>query len=126
MPPANVGPAISIDETVLLDLQRAGISENGSVLHGIIVHVDHFGNLTSNISADILHVFAQGKKDMRMRIFLNDKSFSGPHPSYDSVPAGSPVAVIGSRTYLEIACNLANAADYFGAGPGDEVRILIV
>jgi len=42
---------------------------------------------------------------------------------YGEVAAGRPVALIGSRNYLEIGVNQGNAAKILGAGPGDAVVV---
>jgi len=122
--PSDVGPTCGIEDTVIMRMPRMVISEDGKLLTGSILHVDHFGNLMSNVSAADLLAFLNAGEDMKMKILLNDRTFTGLHATYNNVPSGSPVAVIGSRNYLEISCNMASAAEYFAASPGDEIKIL--
>ncbi len=44
-------------------------------------------------------------------------------PFYGAVPAGWPVAVIGSSGFLEVAINGGSAAAKFGLEPGDRVIV---
>jgi S-adenosylmethionine hydrolase len=44
-------------------------------------------------------------------------------PFYGAVPANSPVAVMGSSGFLEIAVNSGSAAQEFGLQIGDAVNV---
>jgi hypothetical protein len=46
--------------------------------------------------------------------------------TYAEEEIGQPVAVIGSRGYLEIAVNRGSAQQYFGVGKGDAIDLRIV
>ncbi|HID90377.1 TPA: hypothetical protein EYP44_00250, partial [Candidatus Bathyarchaeota archaeon] len=89
---------------------------------GQVLHIDDFGNVITNIddrSVDrlvgiggVLRV-ALGRKALTLRRCK----------TYADVPAGSPLALIGSAGYLEIAVNQGNAAKAFGVEVGDPVQI---
>ncbi len=74
---------------------------------GVIIHVDRFGNLVSNISAEIL----KGRR-IREVIF---KGQSLPFKrTYAEVAPGEPLALIGSDGFLEIAVSRGSAVARFG------------
>ena len=84
-----------------------------------MIYVDHFGNLTTNVSgADLaalaIHVPSIGIGSVRLR---------GVAPSYAAVQRGEPVAVVNSWGLLEIAVREGSARDQLGAGVGAAVVI---
>jgi S-adenosylmethionine hydrolase len=55
---------------------------------------------------------------------IKSKKIGPLYPSYNSVKKGEPVAVIGSKGYLEAAVFCGNASQYFKAKRGDSVRVI--
>ena len=80
-------------------------------LAGEVIRVDHFGNIITNITREHLSPFLTSK-DLTIKIgglVLREIS-----TTYDDVPEGQPLALIGSSGRLEIAVNMGRAADYLG------------
>jgi S-adenosyl-L-methionine hydrolase (adenosine-forming) len=88
-------------------------SENGTV-HGHVVHVDHFGNLITDISADHL--------SDRFTVTVGGGTIEGPAESYQS--SEPVIALIGSSGRLEIAAPNASAARLIAVGVGEPVTVV--
>ncbi len=93
---------------------------DGKTLHGQVVYSDRFGNLVSNISTRSLREFAQ---DQPVTIYLAGHLIGGLSKTYTDVPPQTPLALIGSFGFLEIAVNLANARLRFAARYGTPITV---
>ncbi len=103
----------------LLDVPKPIISSRG--MTGRIVHIDHFGNLITNISARLLGTLARNKT---LEIFIKGATIHGMHDTYEQCRTAAPCAVIDSFGLLEIAVNAGSAGEKLGAHRGDTVKIL--
>lgn len=112
----RLGPALDRQNLVCLDISRPCIS-NTDELTGSIVRIDHFGNCISNIDKDRLKKFS-GKQ---LEINIGKETIAGVSQSYADAEIGSPLAIIGSFGYLEIALNQGNASRYLNVKKGDAV-----
>lgn len=83
---------------------------------GMVVSVDHFGNLITNCTGEHL-----GTSDVTIQVA--GKSIAALHRTFADVPHGEPVAYIGSNGYLEIALCNGNAAHAWGVQRGDNVIV---
>jgi S-adenosylmethionine hydrolase len=81
-----------------------------------VVHVDHFGNLVTDIDGELL-----GEVD-GLRIEVKGRSISGMSRSY--AEGGELLAIIGSFDTLEVAARNASARERLGAAIGDAVRVV--
>jgi S-adenosyl-L-methionine hydrolase (adenosine-forming) len=87
---------------------------------GEIIARDHFGNLISNISFELLQSRLQGRSaSLRVKGRVIEQVAS----TYSAVPPGALLALGGSHGYLEIACRQGSAAQVLGAGPGDRILV---
>jgi hypothetical protein len=87
----------------------------------VVVHVDRFGNLTTNILASDLERLA-GRGLEGLEVSLGGRGL----PlvcSYSDVEAGQPCALVGSSGRLEIAVHRGRADELAGAGASAEVRV---
>ena len=90
---------------------------------GQVIYIDSFGNIITNIEADLLSkVIGYNSKIM---VFIGDKK----QPmkivkSYSFVKKGEILATIGSSNFLEIGINQGNAAKKLGVKPDDPIKIL--
>jgi S-adenosylmethionine hydrolase len=96
---------------------RPRVSRNG--VAGEVIYLDHFGNVITNIEAPNLAKLAK----RRLSVWLGGKRLCSLGAFYQSVTKGTPVAVIGSSGFLEIAINGGSAASNFGIRAGDGVRV---
>ncbi len=110
--PREVGPAVV--DPVTLSWPEPVL--DGETIEGSVIYVDVFGNLVTNIKADLLD-----KLGPSPRIYLKGTALGEPRQTYEETRRGEPLALINSFGLLEIALRERNAAEYFKAGTGDEV-----
>jgi len=110
--PDEFGPAIT-DPVKIVDPEPERI---GNELIGMVIDIDAFGNLVTNIPGDMVN------NDSTF-IFCNHV-IKGLSKSYADVEEKQPLAYIGSFGNLEIGINRGNAANFFGSSLFDEVRII--
>ena len=109
---ADVGRKIS--DFVDLDFGKG--KKLGSVVEGMVIFIDGFGNILTNISSDLIS-FQPGD------IMVIDNKPVVFQRSYGFCKELEPLALIGSHGYLEIAVNRGNAAKFFNKKQGDEIII---
>ncbi len=121
--PELLGPPMAIRDLVCLDALAARLATDGS-LQGIVVNVDRFGNVVTNIGRELLTSFLEG--DLKQSLTIN---LAGRHPiplvsTYSDIPAGKLLALIGSRDTLEFAVNQGSAVSLLSVAPGAPVRVI--
>ena len=100
-----------IDDPVLLDLEPADVS----AARGLVIHIDHFGNATTNIRQDAL------RDSPPLNVKVNRRTIGKLKRTYWDVPPGKPLALIGSSGLLEIAVRDGSARDDLNIRVGDDV-----
>jgi S-adenosylmethionine hydrolase len=85
--------------------------------HAVIIHIDHFGNATTNVGPELLAELRNPD------VSINGQNVGAVRRSYSDVPVGVPVALIGSSGLLEIAIREGSAAQSFSLRVGDKVHI---
>ena len=98
-----------IDDPVQLDVPLP--FEENEILNGEIVHMDHFGNLITNIDRSELERFLRTAQPV---ITVGSLVVRGLHRIYGDVEAGNTLALINSADKLELAVNLGSASEYIG------------
>ncbi len=105
----------------------------GNAIDGEIIMVDHFGNLVSNIPADmvsgLLAGMASGDKLLQFEIkgiHISGLSRTFHDDMLTGASAGSNtfVALLGSNGFLEVAFPDGNAASMLGVGVGEPLRVV--
>lgn len=118
----QLGPPLDPSAMTLLPDLRAQRLQDGTIV-GRIVHIDRFGNLVTNMEASLL-LDEEGKAtEPPALIRLAGQTIVGIRRAYAEVEAGRPLALIGSRRYLEIAVNGGSAKSYFNVRQGDTVAV---
>jgi S-adenosylmethionine hydrolase len=118
LPIGEVGPPIDRVEILQLALPQ---QLPGPGLAGEVLCADRFGNLVTNIQRQALMTLYRQRSDLEVHL---DGHCLGPiRTGYHEVPAGEPVALIGSADYLEIAVNCGNASQKLAAGRGSKVEV---
>jgi len=112
--PFEMGPAISDPVKLKLPVPH----QNGGVLYGQVVRVDHYGNLITNIHRKEIERFAGGRT---LIIRLENLIIQGIRDTYAESGKGEILSLFGSSDYLEIAVNLGRASDRLGL---DEKEII--
>ena len=103
-----------IDDPILLDLAPASDADR----RGRVIHIDHFGNATTNIR----HQALRDRPPTSVKV--NRKSVGKLRRTYWDVAPGKPLALIGSSGLLEIAVRDGSARDELKIGVGDEVMVV--
>jgi len=97
-------------------------SANGNTLRGVILKVDRFGNLVTNITPqDAPMLF--GPEPAPFKMVVGNQEITEIHPTYSEGAPGEVFGILGSMGYLEIAANRGSAAKIVGSGKGSEVTI---
>jgi S-adenosyl-L-methionine hydrolase (adenosine-forming) len=108
----EVGPLVH-DPT---KLSIPTVGENAAGLEGAVIYVDRFGNLTSIIENAMLSKIVG-------TVCVGNVKIQGLSRFFGEVPEGEAMALINSFDLLEIAVNQSNAAQVFGIGKGEPVRV---
>ena len=97
-------------------------SANGNTLRGVVLKVDRFGNLVTNITPqDAPMLFAPDPAPFK--ILVGKHEITEIHSSYSGGVLGAVFGILGSMGYLEIASNRGSAAKIVGTGKGSEVTV---
>ncbi len=99
-------------------------ASDSRVLTGIIVSIDRFGNLITNIDLKCLNSFCKRDKE-QPEFRIGGYRIKGLSKNYASAGTSVPVALIGSRGYLEIAVNCGSAGAFFKVQKGDPVIVTL-
>jgi S-adenosyl-L-methionine hydrolase (adenosine-forming) len=93
----------------------------GTALHGEIIHIDHFGNLTTNIPAELIHETFISSDTIEIQVGKN--RIDGLVTGYYQMKTGQPGAVINSWNHLEIFCREDSAKNKLKARIGQSVTM---
>jgi len=94
----------------------------GNTLRGVVLKVDRFGNLITNItSQDAPALFAE--RPAPFKIAVGKREITEIQTNYAQGAPGEVFGILGSMGYLEIAANRGSAAQIVGAGKGADVSL---
>jgi len=95
---------------------------DGNILRGVVLKVDRFGNLVTNITPqDAPMLFASPPASFK--IVVGEHEITEIHSNYSEGALGKVFGILGSMGYLEIAADRASAAKITGRGKGSEVTV---
>ena len=120
----DLGTKIECEDIIHLKDLYCRISETGE-LFGKIISIDRFGNLTTNIDSKSLIALYHVEPKNRLQIRIGVHEILGLSDRYSNAELNTPLALIGSRNYLEIAVNCGSAEKYFKAQKGDPVQVKV-
>ena len=93
-------------------------------LRGVVLKVDRFGNLITNITPqDVPALFQPSPPSFK--IVAGKREITEIHTNYAEGAPNEVFGILGSMGYLEIAANRAAAAQIVGAGKGSEVNVIL-
>ncbi|MGV1100130.1 SAM hydrolase/SAM-dependent halogenase family protein [Thiovibrio sp. JS02] len=121
--PAELGRMALKDDLKNLSSPQLQIDLIHGNIAGFVIHIDHFGNLTTNIRQRDLAAFPVWRSGLE--IVCRGKRIDGLATTYGSFPEGKLLALLGSRGYLEVAVSRGNAAKLLGAAIGDPIQVLV-
>jgi S-adenosylmethionine hydrolase len=95
-----------------------------STIKGVVLKVDKFGNLITNIRpSDLPELFVE--QTPAFRIIIGKSEVSKMKTAYAQGTPGETFAILGSMGFLEIATNRGNAARMVGADKGSDVGVVL-
>ena len=103
---------------------RARTADDQNIV-GRIVAVDHFGNLITNIEHQMMITNGLSNQTNRITIQIGSHTIHGMGRTYENGHSNTPMALIGSRGYLEIAVPGGNAARQLNVRSGARVQVKI-
>lgn len=109
---------VPLERLVMLDWPE--VHRGPDRIEGEVLLVDSFGNLITDIVADML---PEPAKWPQLRIFCRGHLVSGLSRTYGNSPPGSLVALVGSSGRLELAIVGGSAATALQAERGERVRV---
>ena len=115
-----LGPVLPFEEVEPLQgglMRLTGTRE----IEGVVVAVDRFGNLVTNIHQASLEALDKGN----LVIYLDRHRIDLWAETYAAGKQGDPIAVLGSRDCLEIAVNRGRADQVLGVGRGSSIRVRV-
>lgn len=84
-----------------------------NIIEGIVIHIDSYENLITNISKKLFMEVGRGR-DFVIKVKGDLYTIDEISESYDDVEHLDPVALFGTHGYLEIALNHAKMASLWG------------
>lgn len=94
----------------------------GNLIKGMVMHIDNYGNIITNIEESFFKSFAQHREFM-IDFRSGDYDITSISQYYNDVPEGEKLALFSSSGLLEIAINKGHAASLLGIKYGDLIRI---
>ena len=107
------------NDPVRLELPKPEKTDNS--WHGQVIHIDHFGNISTNISIENLGDAMKTKENINVR--LNEIEIKGMVNTFGERSVGELIALIGSTGNLGIAVVNGNAQQRLGTKVGDKVEV---
>lgn len=121
LPIERVGTAVPVDELERLAIRKPTIDDDH--VHGEVVMVDHFGNLTLNLQRTDLEAAGIQLGD-RVELRCGGKAMSVPFTlTYGEVPRGRLAVCEDSFRTVTVAVNQGSAANTLRARRGDPLVI---
>jgi S-adenosyl-L-methionine hydrolase (adenosine-forming) len=114
----DLGP--SFDNPVRLELAKPLQMDDG--WRGEVTHIDHFGNISTNIRLEHLEKAMEQKENILVRV--NEHVIHGMVNTFGERPVGELIALIGSTGNLGIAVVNGNAQQRLGTKVGDTVEVV--
>jgi S-adenosyl-L-methionine hydrolase (adenosine-forming) len=114
--PERLGPPL--ERLVMLDWPGPRVTPDE--IQGEVEQVDSFGNLVTNIPAELLRGVLECRE---LWVACAGREANGIARTYADRPRGSLVALVGSSGRLELAISGGNAGRELGVGVGAEVKV---
>lgn len=111
--PKDFGNILQKEDPIKLPPNNLVKNQKGFI--GIVKHIDHFGNIITNIPKSDITIEIHGK--------IKNVDFKGLVSSYSEGEPNKLIAINGSTGYLELSINSGNAAKLTKAQVGDKVEV---
>jgi hypothetical protein len=107
------------DKPVRLEFPKPERTKDG--WRGEVIHIDHFGNISTNIRVE--HLGDKMKEKENILVRLSGSEISGMVNTFGERSVGHLIALIGSTGNLGVAVVNGNAAQRLGTKVGDIVEV---
>jgi S-adenosylmethionine hydrolase len=97
---------------------------DAKTLRGVVLKVDRFGNLITNITPEDVPWLFQSPTPA-FKIVIGKQEVTSMKMNYAEGAPGEVFGILGSMGYLEIAANRTAAVQLTGAGKGSEVDVVL-
>lgn len=97
---------------------------DGKTLRGVVLKIDRFGNLVTNITAQDAPMLFEADP-APFRLVVGKREVTEIHKNYAEGAPGEVFGILGSMGYLEIVSNRASAAQLASATKGSEVTVVL-
>jgi len=114
-----LGPAVK--DFKRRKMRKAGMA--GGEIHGRLLYADKFGNLITNIPAELMRSLAAKKGKERLAFFVGRKKYGGWRENYSEAEKGELFFLAGSLGLIEISGREQSAALKTGLRAGQEIKI---
>lgn len=94
-----------------------------NIIEGIVVHIDAYDNLITNISKELFEEVGKGRPFI-IKVKGDLYTIDELSESYDDVDTLDPVALFGSHGFLEIALNHAKMASLWGIEIRSSIQVV--
>lgn len=94
----------------------------GDIIRGMVIHIDHYGNIITNIEQTFFKAFGSNR-DFVIEFRDGSYDINKISKSYSEVVEGEKLALFSSSGLLEIAINKGNASRLLGIKNLDSIRI---
>ncbi|MBD98908.1 MAG: hypothetical protein CMO34_03615 [Verrucomicrobia bacterium] len=112
--------AVASDE--ILERSMFQATTVGNLIKGMVIHVDHYGNIITNIDEQLFNSFGRNR-NFKIEFRHGNYDITEVNKSYSDVPQGEKLALFSSNKMLEIAMNQGNASQLLGISESDTIRI---
>jgi len=102
-------------------LEDLGPVHDNEGIQGWVMHIDHFGNLITNVTAEMISHLKDGSP---LKIYIGNTILQKIVHTFSDVDPGEPAAIIGSSGHLEVVVNSGNASEMLSANKGTPISIL--
>jgi S-adenosylmethionine hydrolase len=123
---AGVTPGALGDPTATITALSLPVPQpEGNAVRGQIVFADAFGNLVSDITADILADMSVWGREAEAMVSIAGRDISGLSRTFHDPPGGGLRALLGSHGRLEVVMVDGNASAALGATSGTEIVLRV-
>lgn len=120
--PGDLGPAVPTAALRRIAAPPLQLDADQGIIAGSVVHIDRYGNLTTNIRRTHISRIFPGEPPLRIEV--GTQKITGIAKGYSQTAASGLIVLFGSRDLLEIAAYQADAASLLGVHEGDPVNIM--
>jgi len=107
--------------TYMVKKQKLNPTFDGRGIKGMVVHIDTYENLVSNIQKDLFEKVVQNKP---FRVSIRSGEMDRIFNNYNDVPVGEQLCLFNSAGHLEIAMNKGKASSLLGIFKNDKVQVV--